>query len=77
MPLLRVKLRRITAIIQIDSKKYKVIRCSNSEFCRKSGILNCPPYCEVIVAAKDYFYGRRKPKAQVEEIKEDDLLIEV
>ncbi len=73
--ILRIELRRTTAIVQIDIdlRKYTVIECSNSHFCKSFGILDgdCPAYCEIIVAAKDYIYGRRKPKAYVVELEQD------
>ncbi len=70
MPCLEIRLRRTVAIIEIDtdSRTWTTISCTNMEVCRSNGISKCPPYCELIVAAKDYAYGRRKPKAQVLEI---------
>ena len=56
-------------IIEVDLNGWKVINCSNSSRCKKIGIKNCPPYCEAIVAAKDYAFGRRNPKASVTEVK--------
>ena len=69
MVLVEVQLRRITAIIEVDLKNYNVIYCSNSMICKKMGINRCPPYCEIIVAAKDYVSGRRAPRAIVSEVK--------
>ena len=76
---LRIELRRTTAIVQIDIdlRRYIVIECSNSHFCKNFGILNrgCPAYCEIIVAAKDYVSGRRKPKACIAELEEDIIKV--
>jgi len=70
MPCLEIRLRKTVAIIEIDteSRTWTIISCTNLEVCRNSGISECPPYCELVVAAKDYAYGRREPKAQVFEI---------
>jgi len=78
---LQVKLKRIIAIVRIDLnlKEHYIVKCSNMEFCRNFGLLDegCPAYCEVVVAAKDFAYGRRRPKANVIEISENDIEIEV
>ncbi len=70
MPYYEVRLRRTVAVIEIDvdNRTWTIVECSNERVCRSNGIESCPPYCELVVAAKDYAYGRRKPKAQVLEI---------
>jgi len=78
---LQVRLKRIIAVVRIDSdlRDLFIVECSNMEFCRGLRISNegCPAYCEVVVAAKDFAYGRRRPKANVIEISENDIEIEV
>ncbi len=74
---LQVRLKRIIAIIGIDLERREVltIECSNVDFCRDAGILSecCPGYCEILVAAKDFAYGRRMPKAEVIELNEIEV----
>ncbi len=78
---LQVKLRRITAIIRVDLdlKEFLIVSCSNANFCRNFVAVDgcCPAYCEIVVAAKDFVYGRRKPKANVFEIEEGDIEIKI
>ncbi|WP_456330065.1 hypothetical protein [Archaeoglobus sp.] len=64
---LAVVSRRTRALITIDSKtlNYRVVDCSRKLFCRIHVSKNCPPYCPVIVAAKDFVSGRREPRAEV------------
>lgn len=74
-----VSKKYLKAVITVDliTKNVKMITCNNRYFCynlNSSSILvggECPPYCELIVAAKDYTFNRRKPKAKVEEIKDN------
>jgi len=71
MKILRIELRRTIALIQVDSNlRYRTLSCSNYEFCRNFCPVErgCPAYCELIVAAKDYVSGRRRPKAKVVEV---------
>jgi len=66
---LKVKLRRREAIadVDIETKSVLVLACSLLDNCsRFYGA--CQPFCEIIVAAKDYAFGRRKPKAEVIEL---------
>ncbi len=58
-----VRKRNIESRIVVDLKNriVNVINCNMKEF----RCLECVPFCEVIVAAKDYAYGRRKPKAEI------------
>ncbi|GEM_PF-1941150 len=67
---LQVFLRKIvaTVIIDISDRSYDVVECSNDGKCRACGINGCPPICEIVVAAKDYAYRRRIPKAEVKEV---------
>jgi uncharacterized protein (UPF0179 family) len=71
---LEIRLKRIVAVVRVNlsSRECSTVKCSNAQFCRNLGI-NCPPYCEIIVAAKDYAYGRRRPKADISEISESDI----
>ncbi len=63
--LLKVKVRKIEALIEIDDNlKYRVLEC-NLMGVRCFG---CVPFCEAIVAAKDYVSKRRKPKGEVIEL---------
>ncbi|RLI75763.1 hypothetical protein DRP05_14180 [Archaeoglobales archaeon] len=72
-----VSKKYLKAVIAVDpvTKSVRMLMCNNRDFCygfNSSSILvggDCPPYCELIVAAKDYVFNRRKPKAKVEEIK--------
>lgn len=64
---LAVVIKRTKALITLDSEtfQYKVVDCSRKLFCKIYVSKNCPPYCPVVVAAKDFVSGRRKPKAEV------------
>lgn len=64
---LSVTLRKSRALLVIDrdSLSYRVVDCSRRSFCRIYISKFCPPYCPIIVAAKDFVSGRRKPKADV------------
>ncbi len=72
---LQVFLRKIVATVIIDTndRSYDVVECSNDGKCRACGINGCPPVCEVVVAAKDYAYGRRTPKAEVREVEKVEV----
>jgi hypothetical protein len=72
---LAVILPRTQAVIAFDleSKKVSAIYCSNS-FCNQFKDKICPQYCQVIVEAKKYVFGRRRPKAEVYEIEEEEAL---
>jgi len=65
---LAVVSRRTRALITMDSETlhYRVVDCSRKLFCKIYVSKNCPPYCPVIVAAKDFVSGRREPRAEVE-----------
>ncbi len=66
----QVRLRRVIALICVDTDNgdYLVVNCSNLDRCQNCGISCCPAYCEIVVAAKDFAYGRRRPKASVMEV---------
>ncbi len=68
---LAISLKNTKALVlfDIENRTYTVVDCSRKNFCRTYISQTCPPYCEVIVAAKDFVYKRRKPKAKVELIK--------
>jgi hypothetical protein len=69
-----VSLSRIHAVIAVDTyhRRATTLYCTNCDFCRNINILNsdgrCPGYCELIVAAKDCAFARRKAKANVQEL---------
>uniref|UniRef100_A0A7J2TJ48 Uncharacterized protein n=1 Tax=Archaeoglobus fulgidus TaxID=2234 RepID=A0A7J2TJ48_ARCFL len=67
---LSVSLRNTKALVLFDkeTKNYRVVDCSRKSFCRTYISRNCPPYCEIIVAVKDFSLKRRKPKAEVVEL---------
>lgn len=67
---LSVMLKHTKALVvfNIKDKSYRVIDCSKKSFCRVYVSKNCPPYCEIIVATKDFALKRRKPKAEVVEL---------
>ncbi|MCS7130805.1 MAG: hypothetical protein NZ872_05240 [Archaeoglobaceae archaeon] len=67
---LSVTLRNTRALVLFNtkSKSYRVVDCSRRSFCRIYISKNCPPYCEIIVAVKDFALKRRKPKAEVVEL---------
>lgn len=67
---LSVNLRNTRALVIFnpENKNYKVIDCSKKSFCKIYISKNCPPYCEIIVAVKDFVLKRRKPKAEVVEL---------
>uniref|UniRef100_A0A7C3MEG2 Uncharacterized protein n=1 Tax=Archaeoglobus fulgidus TaxID=2234 RepID=A0A7C3MEG2_ARCFL len=64
---LAVVTRRTKALVILNSENfhYRVVDCSRKHFCKVYVSKNCPPYCPVIVAAKDFVSGRREPKAEV------------
>lgn len=72
--ILEVKFKKnIKAIVSANilEKKVEIVSCTNRRFCSELKIIEngtCPAYCEVIVAAKDYAFRRRIPKAVVAEI---------
>lgn len=69
----------IHAVIEVDiaRRKFRTVYCTNRDLCRDLNILNpgglCPGYCEIVVAAKDYAFSRRKPKAEVRELSPEDV----
>jgi len=73
-----VTLPRIKATIAIsEDMEVKTIDCDNYEVCYYSNVLEngrCPKYCMVIVEAKHFACGRRKPRAKVEEVRKSDIL---
>lgn len=76
---LSVNLKRIKAFVLVDEKEVRVISCTNKSLCSNyincGALGKCPPYCEVVVAAKDYAFKRRTPMAEVFEITNYDLNI--
>jgi len=64
---LSVIYRNTRALVVIDTETlaYRIVDCSRKLFCRIHVSKSCPPYCPVIVAAKDFVTGRRKPRAEV------------
>jgi hypothetical protein len=73
-----VSLSRIHAVVNINlhSKEVRILYCTNCNFCNDMNILSsdgtCPAYCEVIVAAKNRAFARRKPKAKAYELPPDN-----
>jgi len=70
---LQIKFKRRRGVVEVDvvEKSVVVLDCTIIENCsRYYG--KCVPYCELIVAAKDYAFKRRKPKAEVVEIESAD-----
>lgn len=63
-----LKNTRALVVFNVKDKSYRVVDCSKKSFCRVYISKNCPPYCEIIVAAKDFVFKRRKPKAEVVEL---------
>lgn len=59
----RVKIRKTESriVIDIKTKKVSVIECN----LMKQRCFSCVPFCEAIVAAKDFAFGRRKPRGEV------------
>jgi hypothetical protein len=72
---LMVILPRTQAVVAVDieSKIASAIYCLNSEFCNRFMGNICPPYCQVIVEAKNFAFAR-KPRAEVYEIEEKEAL---
>uniref|UniRef100_A0A7C4S6V0 Uncharacterized protein n=1 Tax=Geoglobus ahangari TaxID=113653 RepID=A0A7C4S6V0_9EURY len=63
--ILKVRVRKIEALIEIDRNlNSRIIECNLIG----NRCYNCVPFCEVIVAAKDYVTKRRKPKGEVTEL---------
>jgi hypothetical protein len=57
------------AVKMFGNNGYEVIYCSNKRMCRNMGISKCPPYCEKIVAVKNYYlHGRLTRGFEVTEI---------
>ncbi|MCS7118626.1 MAG: hypothetical protein RMH75_00970 [Archaeoglobaceae archaeon] len=67
---LSVSLKNTRALVVFDkkAKSYKIVDCSKRSFCRIYLSKNCPPYCEIVVAVKDYALKRRTPKAEISEL---------
>lgn len=67
---LSVSLKNTRALIIFNPKdrSYRVVDCSKKSFCRIYISKNCPPFCEIIVAVKDFALKRRIPKAEVVEL---------
>jgi|Deesub1362A_J573_1020465.scaffolds.fasta_scaffold02550_8 hypothetical protein len=67
----------LQAVVSLSEEgEIRTLECTNYEVCYYSNILvngRCPQYCEVIVEAKKFAFGRRKPKANVREIEEHQL----
>lgn len=59
------KRTRALMIVYPETLSYRVVDCSRRLFCRIHVSKNCPPYCPIVVAAKDFVSGRREPKAEV------------
>ena len=59
----RVKIRKTETriVIDIKTRKVDVLECN----LMKSRCFSCVPFCEAIVAAKDFAFKRRKPKGEV------------
>ncbi len=66
-----LKNTRALVVFYLPEKVYKVVDCSRKTFCRAYISQNCPPYCPVIVAVKDFVLKRREPKADVKLINLD------
>ncbi len=56
---------RALVVIDPETLGYRIIDCSRRNFCKIYVSKECPPYCPVIVATKDFVTGRRKPKAEI------------
>jgi hypothetical protein len=74
---IHVKLSKVHAIVvDVKTKRVKTLQCTNISICRDLGILineKCPGYCEAIVEAKNFAFGRRKPKGEVYEVDSNKL----
>ncbi len=57
----RVRKTETRIVIDIRSRKVDVIECN----LMKNRCFTCVPFCETIVAAKDFAFKRRKPKGEV------------
>lgn len=59
----RVRIRKTETriVIDIKNRKVNVLDCN----LMKVRCFNCVPFCEAVVAAKDFAFKRRKPKAEV------------
>ncbi len=57
----RVRKTETRIIIDIKNRKVNVIECN----LMNSRCFSCVPFCEAVVAAKDFAFKRRKPKAEV------------
>ncbi len=59
----KVKIRKTESriVIDIKTKKVNVIECN----LMRDRCFSCVPFCEAIVAAKDFAFKRRKPKGEV------------
>jgi len=61
---------KATVAVDLSKKMVKVIECSNSDFCTKFKIAvgGCPPYCQVVVEAKNYAFKRGRVRAAIYEV---------
>jgi hypothetical protein len=70
---LLVSSKRMSAkvIVNVNQRSVRMISCTNLDVCFSNRVLLngiCPPYCPVIVAAKEYAIWKRKPKMKVQEL---------
>ncbi len=59
----RVRIRKTETriVIDIKNRKVNVLDCN----LMRTRCFSCVPFCEAVVAAKDFAFKRRKPKAEV------------
>jgi len=56
---------RALVVIDTETLVYRIVDCSRRHFCKIYVSKECPAYCPVVVAAKDFVTGRREPKADI------------
>ncbi|MBE8540220.1 hypothetical protein [Geoglobus acetivorans] len=61
--IVKVRVRRTESkiVIDIKNRKVNVLECN----LLRNRCFDCVPFCEAIVAAKDFAFRRREPKAEV------------
>jgi hypothetical protein len=72
-----VEFARKKAVVSINFEKKVVtaIHCTNSVFCNRFrlAIDECPQYCEVIAEVKKFVFRRRRARAAIHEIENEEV----
>ncbi|MFO7967759.1 MAG: hypothetical protein R6U44_09200 [Archaeoglobaceae archaeon] len=71
--------KKVQALVRVDTVNtgVKVLECSNMESCYAKKVLTyglCPNYCPIIADIKKYIFRDRKPKSQIKEVTDNQLI---